>query len=579
MDIVLIDAFSTLKDRYAPRFEVYVAKAPRTPPSHVSEAILDPETATRLEKQRLDGSLFKVTGNIRGMRPGLNQLVPLAGPWGEKSGQRTDDIISVQFKEDVSAGMLLAAVSLEVLNVYDSERRYYRYTDIPPHLGSSQSGVYPLLDYGDTVAVRFGYGSDLDWVFDGTITELSVSFPEGGESRVTVTAVDKRERLRSRKAVSRKSFARLSEAKIVAALASEVGLRVAAPVELTLPPEPPPAAQPPGSAAVATSAASAAASTGAASVAAASGGFSLTASGGALGQVRAGGAASAQLTPGVGLSTSGSLTFGAGGATATTLSNQVNTSGTRATQTEPVNKVKSSDQDALTYITDRIKKAALELRCFGNTLFVLKPADSATTALRYVYRQGLSSFTPELRGQGVSTRVRVVARNSRGHQDNSPAKQKIEVEVGSEDLRKAGLVASADALTVLEKIAAANQVGDKIDVVTDYPAATEAEAKRIALGVLKRNVDEAFKASGAVVGDPRIRARTTLKIEGVGRFDGFYYVTSATHILGSNGYQTSFNVRRTVALAEEGAASGAAPVSLGAQLLEGAAALVKVRVR
>src|SRR5262249_52373217 len=35
-----------------------------------------------------------------------------------------------------------------------------------------------------------------------------------------------------------------------------------------------------------------------------------------------------------------------------------------------------SDQDALQFITDRAKKAALELTCFGNTIFLLTPGDA-----------------------------------------------------------------------------------------------------------------------------------------------------------------------------------------------------------
>jgi hypothetical protein len=74
---------------------------------------------------------------------------------------------------------------------------------------------------------------------------------------------------------------------------------------------------------------------------------------------------------------------------------------------------------------------------------------------------------------------------------------------------------------------------------------------------LKRNLDETITATGNLVGDRRVRARTVLAITGVGRFSGEYYITSATHKLGGNGYQTEFTARRNKALSQKGtAASG-----------------------
>jgi hypothetical protein len=568
-DLTIIDGIGTLKDRFVPRFEVYVAKAPRGAPRRAPEGILDPETGTQSEINRLDGSLFKATGGAS--RPTRNQLVPLAGPWGEKQGQRTDDILSVTFKEDVSNRLLLSSVVIEVLNVYDTVRKYYRYTDIPPHLSSSQTGVFPLLDYGDALAVRFGYGSDLVWVFDGMITDLGVDFPAGGESRVTVTAVDRRDRLRNRKVTSIAAFNQMSEAQIVARLARDVGLRVAAPAELAFRPSSPPPAGTSGGGGGSAPAGNDAA------IASASGGFSLNASS-PFGGGSASGQASASVTQ-----------SGASASSSVSVSSNINSSGAPRGQAVPHNQFKPSDQDALAYITDRLKRASLELRCFGNTLFILKPADVATTALRYVYRQGLSSFSPKFEGTGKATQVLVKIRNS-------VVNKVFDCPATSQTLRAQGLI-SSNVASVLEKIAASGGAGDRVELVSDNPYPTEAEGLRAAAGMLKRNADETLTASGQVIGDPRIRARTTLKIEGVGRFDGLYYVTSATHTLNTSGYQTSFNVRRTSALAEEGAAELSELISsaLGSEigrllggeigralgdsrLIEGLGSIVKVKV-
>ena len=52
------------------------------------------------------------------------------------------------------------------------------------------------------------------------------------------------------------------------------------------------------------------------------------------------------------------------------------------------------------------------------------------------------------------------------------------------------------------------------------------------------------------------RAGASLEIRGVGsHYNGPYYVTSATHHFGSNGYQTSFEARRNNAPGSGGAST------------------------
>jgi hypothetical protein len=447
------DAIRTLPDRYAPRFEVFFAKPSPPPTIGPAESIQEPDAALQREKSRLDGSIFIQTSD--GAQPKLNQLLPLAGPWGEKRGQRTDDILSVAFTESVGKNMPLAQVTIELVNVYDPVRKFFRYTDIPPNLEANQAGVFPLIDYGDTIAVRFGYPPLLDWAFDGIISKLTVSFPADGESRVNITAVDKRDRLRNKKKFDAKALGAATEQEIIRQIARVGELRVASPSQPAF------------------------------------------------------------------LSSKGSK------------------------------KVRSRDQDALQFITDRANKAPLELLCFGNTLFVLPKGDKveATEALVYSYRNGLTSFEPTFSGAGIATRVRVEA-------NNKDTGEKFVAEVSAKDLAAEGLIPPLEAEgTALDKVEKSGQGGEKIEVVTNYAAQTAEQTRRIAIGILKRNLDGTFTASGNVIGDPRIRARTTLKIVGVGRFSGFYYVESVTHRLGPNGYQTEFTARRNQALSQRGASS------------------------
>jgi phage protein D len=457
----ILDGIQSLKDRYVPRFEVFVAKPvlSRNPPGGGPGGLgggpppvpVDPDTATAAERERLDSNVFVSTGEIGAPPPKLSQLVPLAGPWGEKADQHTDDILSVEFSESIEKQQL-AKVTVELLNVYDFVRQFYRYTDIPPSLSGDQAGVFPIIEYGDTLALRFGYGTDIQWMFEGIVTTVEASFPADGESIVTLTAVDKRDRLRSQKKVDVAAVANATVEQIIGQIAALAGLQIAAP------------------------------------------------------------------------------------------EGQATTSDSSANR-------RPADQDALQYITDRANRGTLELLCFGDTLYALKPADDAKSAIRYIYRAGLTSFKPTFNGVGKPSQVQVVSRDP-------VTGLPVDVTVKTSDLQDMGLVPASDDQVGTDTVAQAGQAGDKTEVVTNYLALSTDQAKRLAAGILKRNVDAAITASGEVIGDPRIRPRVTLKIDGVGRYNGLYYVISASHKLGPNGYQTSFTARRNGALSADGAAAG-----------------------
>ncbi len=80
----------------------------------------------------------------------------------------------------------------------------------------------------------------------------------------------------------------------------------------------------------------------------------------------------------------------------------------------------------------------------------------------------------------------------------------------------------------------------------DQPV-TLTTAPRYIVGTLIPKLNERLTGSGSTVGDPRIRAGTVLRLEGLGEeFGGLYRVTQATHTLDSGGYRTSFDVRKDI---------------------------------
>lgn len=71
--------------------------------------------------------------------------------------------------------------------------------------------------------------------------------------------------------------------------------------------------------------------------------------------------------------------------------------------------------------------------------------------------------------------------------------------------------------------------------------------------------------SGAVLGNPAIRAGVIIKVTGVGeRFGGFYRVTDCTHSIDGGGYRTQFEVRKEVWFQIPKTEQGAVPVRMSA---------------
>jgi uncharacterized protein len=85
----------------------------------------------------------------------------------------------------------------------------------------------------------------------------------------------------------------------------------------------------------------------------------------------------------------------------------------------------------------------------------------------------------------------------------------------------------------------------KEEIVTDKPIYNEAQAKALARDILKNQLKNLVKGSGATVGLPDLRAGRKGFIDGLGdRLSGTYFLTDTAHTIGDSGYQTTFNARR-----------------------------------
>lgn len=80
-------------------------------------------------------------------------------------------------------------------------------------------------------------------------------------------------------------------------------------------------------------------------------------------------------------------------------------------------------------------------------------------------------------------------------------------------------------------------------VLVNQPLSSQDEAQALANGLANDLSSEFIQAEGVCLGNPGVKAGYVIKITGIGkRFSGKYFVTSATHTLGTQGYETHFSI-------------------------------------
>lgn len=109
-------------------------------------------------------------------------------------------------------------------------------------------------------------------------------------------------------------------------------------------------------------------------------------------------------------------------------------------------------------------------------------------------------------------------------------------------------VRSWDEQSKEELIATAGSQNADHKEVFRVQALSRDEAEQVAETKLNQFSDGIITGHGAADGIPEIRAGSVIRLEEIGeRFTSDYYVTEATHRMGSTGYRTSFEVTEVVA--------------------------------
>lgn len=86
--------------------------------------------------------------------------------------------------------------------------------------------------------------------------------------------------------------------------------------------------------------------------------------------------------------------------------------------------------------------------------------------------------------------------------------------------------------------------------IIDQPISSPADIANSALIIyrqLRNKLNNRLTGSASAIGDPRIRANSVVRLDGLGPdFSGDYRVTSATHTIDGSGYKTNFEVRKEI---------------------------------
>ncbi len=198
--------------------------------------------------------------------------------------------------------------------------------------------------------------------------------------------------------------------------------------------------------------------------------------------------------------------------------------------------VSPNDATYAAILSQRAQRIGYEVVVKDRTLYFQKPRylEKPTPAVTLEWGKNLQNFSPSLSTYNMVTSVKVRAsQTSRGQ-----GKDAVVGEAKGSDVRvKLGQATGPE---LADKIFGENPV-----LSDDHNVASQQEAKELAVAQLESRAMEFISGRGACIGDPRLKARTVIKLEGLGqRFSGEYYVTSATHTIDTGGYRTTFEVKR-----------------------------------
>lgn len=194
----------------------------------------------------------------------------------------------------------------------------------------------------------------------------------------------------------------------------------------------------------------------------------------------------------------------------------------------------------------RAKRIGYEVSVKERTLFFKKPRyrDNTSPDLTLEWGRDLRSFSPRISAHDMVPKVTVRASQTTLGGDKKPLVG--EAKAGQER----GALGKETGSQVAKRIycQASDKNSDKKEntvLINDHTVVSQTEAEEVALAQLESRSLGFITGRGAVIGEPKLLARSIVELKGLGKlFSGKYYVTSATHTINASGYLTDFEVKR-----------------------------------
>jgi phage protein D/phage baseplate assembly protein gpV len=164
-----------------------------------------------------------------------------------------------------------------------------------------------------------------------------------------------------------------------------------------------------------------------------------------------------------------------------------------------------------------------------DTKFHFRKRQRQGAAATLKYGENLLAFKPRMTAAGQVKEVTVANHDPQ-------AAQPLNARATTPELKGASQA-------VQQRDALVGQLGGTV-VVADRVVTSAAEAEKLAQATLDRLASRFVEAEGKALGEPKLRAGVTVKIEETGSFSGEYVLSQTTHHFGSQGarYTTAFTI-------------------------------------
>lgn len=193
--------------------------------------------------------------------------------------------------------------------------------------------------------------------------------------------------------------------------------------------------------------------------------------------------------------------------------------------------VMQGNQTDWEFLQERAKYIQYEVKVNDRTLLFQPVAHAESETLTLTWESDLWEFYPQLSTVGQVTEVTV-----RGWNPQDKVAIAESAKKGAEVTKMGGQQTGVEV---------SETFGQAVEIVSDRPLATVAEAQQLAQAYFNQNVLAFITGEGTCRGKPQLRAGNVIAIQGIGqRFSGRYYVTSARHHYQQKGYKTHFTVQR-----------------------------------